>query len=383
MNGLRALLERGVGPGAAPGAVALVARGSDIELAAVGSIDVEGSAPMTRETIFRIASITKPIVAAAVMVLIDDGRLALDEPVANWLPELAAPVVVRTPQSPMEDVVPARRAITVEDLLSSRAGYGFPPDFSLPAVGPLLTELDQGSAAPKDVPAPDEWITRLAHIPMLYQPGEAWLYNACSELQGVLVARVSGQLLADFLAEHIFQPLRMTDTGFEVPRSKLDRFSTLYRADSDGVEVVDGPDGLWSRPPTFPSGAGGLVSTADDWLAFGAMLLSGGTSGGRQVLSIDSVQQMTTDHLTADQRQQSVLFLEGQGWGYGGAVDVNHDEPWTTPGRYGWVGGTGTSAYVDPSRRTVSILLTQLEMSGPTAPTIMREFWQYAAGSRR
>lgn len=383
MSGLRAVLAGGIGTGAAPGAVALIARGHDTDVAAVGDADIDGSSPMTRESIFRIASITKPIVAAAVMVLIDDGRLSSTDPVARWLPELSAPVVVRTPQSPVDDVVPAKRPITVEDLLSSRAGYGFPSDFSLPALQPLFSELHQGSAAPQDVPAPEEWMARLARIPLLYQPGERWLYNACSELQGILVARVSGQPLPEFLAERIFQPLQMADTAFQVPVSKMHRFTSLYRAVVDGVELVDGPDGLWSRPPAFPSGSGGLVSTADDWLAFGRMLLAGGIFDGRAVLSTESVQQMMTDQLTADQRQQSLLFLEGQGWGYGGAVDVNRDEPWTTPGRYGWVGGTGTSAHVDPSRGTVSILLTQLEMSGPTAPTIMREFWRYAATSPR
>ena len=380
MGDLRALLERGVGAGTAPGAVALVAHRDQINVAAAGFVDVEGSAPMARDTIFRIASVTKPIVAAAVMVLVDDGRLTLDDPIATWLPELSAPMVVRHPDSPIDDVVPANRPITVEDLLSSRAGYGFPSDFSLPAVGPLFSELHQGSPVQQEVSAPDEWIAKLAHIPMLHQPGEAWLYNICSDLQGVLVARVSKQPLADFLDERIFEPLHMVDTGFVVPPQKRDRFTSLCNGGPEGLQMVDGPDGLWSHPPTFPSGAGGLVSTVDDWLAFARMLLRGGTLDGTRVLTPDSVSRMTTDHLTADQRARSQLFLEGQGWGYGGAVDVNHDDPWTNPGRYGWVGGTGTTAYLDPAQDIVSILFTQLEMTGPTAPTLMREFWQYAAG---
>ena len=380
MTGLRALLDRGTQTGGAPGAVALVAHGPEIDVATSGFADAEGSAPMTRESIFRIASITKPIMAAAVLLLVDEGRLALDDSVARWLPELAAPTVVRTPQSPIDDVVPANRPITIEDLLSSRAGYGFPSNFSFPAVQPLFSELHQGSAAPEGVPPPDEWMARLARIPLLHQPGEAWLYNTCSEIQGVLVARASGRPLAEFLTERLFEPLQMSDTGFEVPLSERSRMTTLYRAGADGLELVDGPDGLWASPPSFPSGAGGLVSTVDDWLAFGTMLLSGGAAGGRQLLSNNAVTQMMTDQLTALQRERSVLFLEGQGWGYGGAVDVNRDEPWNTPGRYGWVGGSGTCAYVDPSRSTVSILLTQVEMNDPTAPLIMREFWEYAAG---
>ena len=379
MNDLRVVLERGIGAGTAPGAVALVARGDQVDAEAVGFVDIEGSAPMARDSIFRIASVTKPIVAAAVMVLVDDGRLTLDDPISTWLPELSAPLVVRRPDSAIEDVVPAHRPITVEDLLSSRAGYGFPSDFSLPAIGPLFSELHQGSPVQQEVPAPDEWMAKLARIPLLHQPGEAWLYNTCSELQGVLVARVSEQPLAEFLAERIFEPLHMVDTGFLVPPEKVGRFTSLYQAGSDGLRMVDGPDGLWSRPPTFPSGAGGLVSTVDDWLAFARMLLRGGTLDETRVLASDSVSRMTTDHLTADQRAQSSLFLEGQGWGYGGAVDVDRDDPWTNPGRYGWVGGTGTTAYLDPTRETVSILFTQVEMTSPTPPILMREFWQYAA----
>ncbi|MET3803243.1 CubicO group peptidase (beta-lactamase class C family) [Nakamurella sp. UYEF19] len=382
MSGLRTLLEGGIGIGAgvAPGAVALLARGAQIEAETAGFVDIEGTAPMSRDTIFRLSSVTKPIIAAAVMVLIDDGRLTLDDHIATWLPELSAPKVVRTPQSPADDVVPANRSITVEDLLSSRAGYGFPSDFSMPAISSLFSELGQGSAAPQRVPAPDEWMARLARIPMLHQPGEAWLYNACSELQGVLVARVTGRPLFEFLAERIFGPLKMIDTGFEVPAAKMDRFTSFYQAGADGLHLVDGPDGLWSRSPDFQSGAGGLVSTVDDWFTFGRMLLRDGSFAGVDVLSPKSVSLMTTDHLTADQRAASTLFLEGQGWGYGGAVDFNHDDPWTNPGRYGWVGGTGTSAHIDPSRDTVSILFTQLEHNDPTAPTLMRDFWCYAAG---
>ena len=160
---------------------------------AVGSADVDGTAPMARDSIFRIASITKPITAAAVMLLVEDGRIALDDPVGRWLPELASPVVVRTPAGPVDDVVPAVRPITVLDLLTFRAGYGFPSDFSLPAVGLLFSELKQGPPQPQLVAAPDEWMAALSRIPLLHQPGEAWLYNTCSDLQGVLVARVSGR----------------------------------------------------------------------------------------------------------------------------------------------------------------------------------------------
>ena len=382
MSDLHDVLQTHVSNGSVPGAVGLVARGDRVEAAAAGSADVDGTSPMARDSIFRVASITKPITASAVMMLVDDGRIALEEPAGQWLPELASPAVVRTPASPADDVVPAVRAITVADLLTFRAGCGFPSDFSLPVVGLLFSELKQGPPQPQLVAAPDEWMAALSRIPLLYQPGEAWLYNTCSDILGVLIARVSGRPLPEFLAERLFEPLGMVDTGFEVPTGKLDRFTSYYRPDAaGGLELVDAPDGQWSSPPAFPSGAGGLVSTVDDWHRFARMLLAGGSAGGRPLLSPASVRQMTTDHLTASQRDASRLFLEGQGWGFGGSVDVEAADPWNVPGRYGWIGGTGTAAHITPSTGAVTIVLSQLEVAGPTAPALMRDFWRYAAST--
>jgi CubicO group peptidase (beta-lactamase class C family) len=381
MTDLHDVLAPHVSPGSTPGAVGLIARGDRVEVAVIGSVDVAGTAVMTRDSIFRIASITKPITAAAVMMLIEDGRIALDDPVARWLPELAAPTVVRTPDAPVDDVVPAVRPITVVDLLTFRAGYGFPADFSLPAVGPLFTELLQGPPQPQLVAAPDEWMAVLSRIPLLHQPGEGFLYNTCSDILGVLIARVAGCSLPQFLTERLFEPLGMVDTGFEVPAGKLGRFTSYYRTDpAGGLELVDGPDGQWTSPPRFPSGAGGLVSTVDDWLRFARMLLAGGTVEGRTYLTPASVRRMTTDHLTRSQRVAGELFLEGQGWGFGGSVDVAEVDPWNVPGRYGWVGGTGTAAHLTPSTGAVTILLSQLELAGPTAPAVMRDFWRHAVG---
>jgi CubicO group peptidase (beta-lactamase class C family) len=285
MTNLRETLNKHVEGTAVPGAVALVARGDRVEVQAVGSVDVEGSAPMARDSLFRIASITKPIAAAAVLMLIENGRIALDDPVGKWLPELASPSVVRTPDGPVGDVVPAGRPITVFDLLTSRAGYGFPSDFALPAVGELFTVQPDGREVQLP-PAPDEWLAALARVPLLYQPGAAWLYNTSSDLQGVLIARVSGQSLPEFLAERIFEPLGMADTGFEVPAGKRDRFTSYYRPGPTGeLELADAPDGQWSSLPAFPSGAGGLVGTVDDWFAFARMLLAGGTVHGHRLLS--------------------------------------------------------------------------------------------------
>jgi CubicO group peptidase (beta-lactamase class C family) len=383
MTTLHHLLQTYIDKGWAPGAVALIDRHGRTEAAAVGSLDATGAVPMPTDGIFRLASITKPVVAAAVMTLVEDGTLALDAPVSAWLPELAEPTVVRSPAGPVEDVVPAARPITVEDLLTFRAGYGFPSDFSLPQVQALFTVQKDGRD-PGSLPDPDTWIAGLARLPLLYQPGESWLYGTCSDLQGILLSRAAGRPLPEVLAERILGPLGMTDTAFEVPAAKRHRFTTAYRPDGrGGLELADTPDGTWSSLPAFPSGGGGLAGTAADWLAFGRMLLAGGTApDGSRVLSGESVHRMTTDHLTPAQREIGALFLEGQGWGYGGSVDIGTTDPWTVPGRYGWVGGTGTTAHIVPATGTVAILLTQRAMENPVSTALMRDFWRYTAGAR-
>ncbi|GAA3618189.1 CubicO group peptidase (beta-lactamase class C family) [Lentzea atacamensis] len=301
-----------------PSAVALVARGDDVEYAAI--------AEDTRESVFPIASVTKPIVATAAMLLVRDGRIGLDDPIATWLPELAKPVVVRTPGSPVDDVVPVTNAITVRHLLTSRCGWGFTADFSLPVTQKLLEDVP-----PHDPPPPDEWLKQLAGVPLLHQPGDGWLYNTSYDVLGLLVHRVTGSL-PDFLAERFYVPLGMTNTGF--------------------------------TSETFPSGAGGLRSTADDLLAFNRFLLEG-----------DLLAELAVDTMTAAEREAARIFLEGQGWGIGGSVDVAEIDPWNVAGRYGWVGGSGTAAHVIPSQGLITILLTRTAMTSPTSPPVMRDFW--------
>ncbi|MFI1002821.1 serine hydrolase domain-containing protein [Streptomyces galbus] len=382
MDTLHDTLRRYVDDGTVPGAVGLVARGDDVEVVAVGSVDADGTAPMARDSLFRVASLTKPVTAAAVMMLVEEGTLALDAPVARWLPELAEPLVVRTPRSPVDDVVPLVRPITVEDLLSSRTGWGFPDDFSLPAVQALFSVQKDGRDL-RDWPDPDTWLRLLAGVPLLHQPGDAWLYGTSSDLQGILVARASGRTLPDFLAERIFAPLGMADTAFAASTRQPHRLTASYTRAPDGSLVpADTRYGAWTQVPRFHSGGGGLVSTADDWLAFARMLLAGGEGNGRRLLGPESVRRMTTDHLTPEQRRAAGLFLEGEGWGYGGQVDVGTGAPWSVPGRYGWVGGTGTTAHLVPGTATTAILLTQVAMESPTPLPIMRRFWECAAAGR-
>jgi len=348
---LQELLDGAVAEGLAPGAAALVARGDDVEIAGAGDVAVD--------SIVRVASVSKPVTAAAVMLLVEDGVLGLGDPIERWLPELAAPVVVRTPQSPLDDVVPAARPITVEDILTFRAGWGFPADFALPAVAELLEKVPPFGVRE----TPDEWLRTLAGVPMVRQPGEAYLYNTCSDIQGVLISRSSGRTLPQFLAERILDPLGMTDTGFHVPADRVARIPPYHAPDGTPIG-----DDVLCEPPIFPSGAGGLVSTLADLHRFNRMLLAAG--GG--LLSPESVRLMMTDHLTQAQRDDAVVFLDGDGWGFGGSVAAD--------GRYGWVGGTGTSAHVLPRADVVGILLTQVQMTSPAAPPVMRRFWGYAFG---
>src|SRR5437773_1340760 len=290
--------------GEVPGLVTLVSRRGEVHVDAIGTRAIADSAPIRRDTIFRISSMTKPITAAATMILVEECKVRLDEPVDRWLPELAERKVLKRLEGPLDDTVPANRPITTRDLLTFRMGFG--QMMALPDAYPILKaaseqQIGMGPPSPSTLPAPDEWMRRLGRLPLMHQPGERWMYNTGSDVLGVLVARASGRPLETFLRERVFEPLGMTDTGFSVPAASLDRFATSYLTDpgAGALRLYDEPDGgQWSRPPEFPSGAAGLVSTADDYLAFGQMLLDGGRSRGGRVLSRPSVELMTADQLT-------------------------------------------------------------------------------------
>ncbi|GAA3215689.1 serine hydrolase domain-containing protein [Actinocorallia longicatena] len=381
MTNLREVLGKYVESGVLPGAVGLVARGGRAEVAAVGVARLEDGAVMRRDAVFRVASITKMVTAAAAMMLVEDGVAGLGEPVARWLPELAEPMVVRVPGAPLDDVVAAVRPVTVEHLLTSTCGYGFSSGFSEPAVVALSERVQRDGREPQGFLPAEEWVAELARIPLLYQPGERYLYNTSYDLLGVLVARASGRSFGEFLAERIFEPLGMVDSGFVIRPGQAGRMTSYYRGTAEGeLELADPAGGAWSDAPPLESGAGGLLGTADDWLAFCRMLLAGGVSGGgRRVLSPESVRLMTTDRLGPAQRGAGALFLDGQSWGFGGSVDIAMRDPWNVPGRYGWVGGTGTIAYVIPSTGTVTVLMTQVAAESPAPSEYFNDFWRYAA----
>jgi len=373
--------------GEVPGLVTLVSRRGEVHIDAIGTLAYEDSDPIRRDTIFRISSMTKPITAVATMILMEECKIRLDEPVDRLLPELAGRQVLKHLDGRLDDTVPANRPITVRDLLTFRMGFGqmmAPPD-----AYPILKvanekQIGMGPPSPDTLPAPDEWIRRLGQLPLMHQPGEMWMYNTGSDVLGVLIARASGQQLEAFLRERIFEPLGMKDTGFSVPSHKLDRLATSYWTNfvSGKIEVYDDAKGSqWSRPPAFPSGAGGLVSTIDDYLAFGQMMLNQGRHSGERILSRLSVETMTTDQLTPEQKAVSGLVpgdFDNLGWGFGMSVVTRRDDVAAVPGRYGWDGGMGTSWYSDPREEMVTILMTQQSWTSPRPPNVCLDFWTSA-----
>lgn len=362
-----------------PGLVTLVSRHGEVHVDAIGKMAV-GGAPMQRDSIFRIASMTKPVTAVAAMILVEECKLRLDDAVDRWLPELADRKVLRSFDAAIDDTVPAKRSITLRDLLTFRLGYGMIPVF--PDRYPIQKAITEAGLAPGPVfPSfpPDELMRRYGGLPLIYQPGERWLYNSGSEILSVLISRVAGQSLGDFLRERIFAPLGMKDTAFHVPEAKRERLVTAYTRDhtTQELKVFDDPvSGTYARPPVFENGSAGLVSTLDDFNAFAQMMLNGGRLGSERILSRPSVELMTTDQLSPEQKIGSELFFgDNRGWGMGVSVFTRRDDLYTAPGRFGWEGGYGTSWYSDPREQLTGVLLTQRLMDSPQSPRAFVDFW--------
>lgn len=351
---LAAMTDR-IDRGELPGMVVVLARGTDVRIEPLGSFAFGGGPPMRRDTLFRIASMTKPVAAVAAMSMVEDGTLALSEPVDRWLPELSDRQVLRHVDGPLDDTVPADRPITVEDLLTFRMGYGmitepaFQPPYPINQAAEEM-RLVMGPPDPRTPHAPDEWIKLFGTLPLMYQPGTRWQYNAGALVLGVLLARAAGKPLGDVLRERIFEPLGMASTGFFTDADGAARMPAYYMSDFNGgpltVQSLSQPL-EWTTPPAFPAASAGLLSTADDYLAFARMLHSGGGS----VLSAESVRLMTTNHLTPQQIDEGGMLLDPKGWGYGMAV---------ADGRYGWYGGYGSVWFNDRERDLIAIALTQV-----------------------
>ena len=379
---MREVMTAHVAAGDIPGMVTLVSRRGETRVEAIGSLAVGGS-PMARDSIFRITSMTKPVTAVAAMILVEECKLRLDEPVDRWLPELADRRVLRSIDAPLDDTVPARRAITLRDLLTFRSGHGMIAVF--PDRYPIQKAIAEVGFAPGPVfPsfAPDELMRRYGTLPLIHQPGERWLYNAGTEILGVLITRAAGMTFGEFLQQRIFAPLGMKDTGFHVPVAKLDRLTTCYGSDhaTGKLKVFDAPaTGKFASPPVFENGSAGLVSTADDFNAFAQMMLNGGRLGAERILSRPAVELMTSNQITPEQKHGSELFLgDSRGWGFGMCVFTARDDLHTNPGRFGWDGGYGTAWYSDPREQLTGIFLTQRMMDSPKAPAAFTDFWTLA-----
>jgi CubicO group peptidase (beta-lactamase class C family) len=362
------IIEAAVARGDTPGVVAAVGRGDEGYVAAAG-VMAAGGPPMRPDTLFRIASITKPVTAALVLSLAEDGLLGLEEPVDRLLPELADRRVLRRPDGPLTDTIRAERAVTTRDLLTFTWGFGMQGAmFMAPEPWPIVSAVAErelssfGPPRPDTTPEPDTFMARLGELPLLAQPGERWLYSAGSQVLGVLAARAAGAPLEDVMRERVLAPLGMDDTAFYA--NDTSRLATAYERRDGELAVSDPPDGQWSRPPRFPDGAGGLVSTAEDLLRFGRMLL---LPGGNPVLTAGTVAEMTRDQLTPAQRARvwpGFSFLGDRGWGYGVSV---------TEWGYSWEGGSGTSWSNIPDQDLTVVVLTQRAVDETGLPAVCEQ----------
>lgn len=378
-----------INAGHVTGVVALVSHGSETHVEVQGTRSSDPADAVGRDTIFRIASLTKPVAAAAAMSLVDDARIALDDPVDRFLPELADIRVLARPDAALNDTVSAHRPVSLRDLLTLRMGFGYILSADADSY-PIVQAAREygllcGPPQPQSPPAPDEWLRRLASLPLMHQPGDVWMYDVALDVLGVLIARTAGKPLDQVLHQRIFEPLGMSDTGFVVPPEKRHRLATSYEPDpkTGQLNLYDGiEDSQWATPPAFPAAASGLVSTVDDYFAFTRMMMNGGKVQGSRILSEKAIALMTTNQLTPQQRRDASLFLgDSSGWGLGMAVGMGDDGLAISPGNFGWDGGLGTSWRSDPVTGLTGILLTQSSWTSPSPPAVCTDFWKYARGA--
>ena len=370
----RTAMQQFVEIGDVAGCVTLVWRHGEIaRVDVLGHSDSEIRTPMTRGTLFRIASMTKPVTSLAALMLVEEGRIALDDPVSRWLPELANPKVLTDPVASLDRTEPARAPITLLDLLTHRAGFAY--HFS--AFGALADAYGNVFNGVETSVDPGAWLQRVADLPLMFQPGTRWHYGISTDVLGALIQRISGVSLDAFFRTRIFEPLEMNDTGFVVPLEKLGRLSVAYAVDPVTQQrvVEDHPaSSRFAKPERFQSGGGGLVSTADDYLRFARLLLGRGRMQGNaderargpRLLSHRSVDLMRTNFLSRDQRRIPAfgqIVWAGQGFGLGLAIV---DDPaqqrtlgYRSTGSFGWPGALGTSWFADPVENMIGIMLIQ------------------------
>lgn len=377
---IRAALEPYMQRTAVPGVAAAISYRDEVHVLALGTLALTSAEPVQRDSLFRISSMTKPVTAAAALLLVDRGVITLDEPIERLLPELADRRVLRQLNSPLTDTVPADRPVTVRDLLTFTDGFGqlyrSPTDHPIVAAA-LSAGLRMGPPAPASQSAPDDWLAQLGSLPLMRQPGHSFLYDTAYDVLSVLIARAAGTDFATFLQDNLFEPLGMVDTSFSVPASKVHRLAAAYTPGSTGLELTDDPrTGQWASEPAFHSGAGGLVSTCDDYLKFARMILNQGRTGSQQLLSPAAVRLMTTDAMSPVQKSRSAtipLDFSTHTWGMGLALVTAPKQLWPQSS-YGWTGGLGTHWMTDPQAEVVAVIMTQVAMTTPDSTQLFDDF---------
>jgi CubicO group peptidase (beta-lactamase class C family) len=371
-------LQGMVDQAALSGVVTLIwRRGEIVDVNAIGWRDIAANAPMERDTLFRIASMTKPVTSLATMMLVEEGKLKLDDPVTRWLPELKDMQVLKAADGPLDATTPAPRDITVEDLMTHRGGLAY----AFTSVGPIAHahEAKLGSALVNPL-TPDQWMKEIGDLPLSYGPGERFHYSHATDVLGFLIARIEDKPLGQVLKERIFDPLGMKDTAFWQPPEKRGRMARLYEAPAAGGPLKDVSLPMGDTPPGFEGGGGGLISTADDYLKFARLMLGGGEVDGVRLVKPETLQLMTANRLTEDQRQIAFLgmpFWLSQGFGLGVSMVIDAEKhQWMGAGgqgAFGWPGAFGTWWQADPQEEMILIFLIQDSMAlGPEAVTAMQ-----------
>jgi CubicO group peptidase (beta-lactamase class C family) len=366
-----AAVQAYVDEGALAGAATLVwRRGHIVQTASVGRRDLVTGLPVERDTIFRIASMTKPVTTVAALMLLEEGRFRLDDPIGEFAPELAEMRVLKDPNGPLDETIEATRPITFDDLLTHRSGltYG---DFHR---GPIAAACREALGGGVDNPLrPDEWIARLATLPLIDQPGAGFHYGHSTDLLGFLIARMEAAPLGQVLARRVFAPLGMNDTAFVVPAEKRIRRAGLCGFDDEGhltaLDATPGGHARAERPDdmAFESGGQGLWSTLDDYLAFARLFVGGGAVDGVRLLRPETLARMASNQLTPEQRAASRMFgrpLFAVGHGYGIGVAVVTEPEQADPlrcgggvGAVGWPGAWGGWWQADPNDESILIFL--------------------------
>ena len=347
-------IQRNIDDGQVAGAVALVARkGRVVYFETRGMVDVEAKKPMHRDAIFRMASSTKPVTGVAIMMLMEEGKVRLTDPVSRFIPEFKDMKVAVTKAGESEpELVTAKRAITIQDLLTHTSGLG--------SGGPGSKDMGKLMRERKPTDTLADFIPRLAKLPLDFQPGTQWRYSGLAGMDtlGRIVEIASGQTYDEFLRHRIFEPLGMKDTFFVLPEDRESRFAPVYRRTAKGLEKANMPREWFGK--TYFSGAGGLVSTAEDYFRFGQMLLNGGELNGKRLLGPRTVKLFASNHV-GDLFANQLGRTQGLGFGFGVEVvrDANKAGWRRSNGSYGWDGALGTTFVVDPKENMVLVLMMQ------------------------